>query len=165
MRTLAFSATGKDVFNQWAALCCSCGLCTLYACPEELYPKEACDESKAELRRLGQKWSGPVTVKPHPMQDGRRVPIKSLIRKLHLQAYDLPAPYRPQSLQPRRLVLPLKQGAGAPNQPIVQIGDRVSPGQVLGVLPANAMGSLIHAPMAGRVSGLSETQIILETAS
>jgi Na+-translocating ferredoxin:NAD+ oxidoreductase RnfC subunit len=40
MRTLAFTATGKDVFNQWAALCCSCGLCTLYACPEELFPRK-----------------------------------------------------------------------------------------------------------------------------
>lgn len=165
MRTLAFTATGKDVFNQWAALCCSCGLCTLYACPEELFPKEACDESKAELRRLGQKWSGPVTVKPHPMHDGRRVPIKSLIRKLHIQAYDLAAPFQPKPLLPRRLILPLKQGAGVPNQPVVQVGDRVSAGQALGAVPANAMGALIHAPLAGRVTEVSGTQIILETIS
>jgi len=51
MRSLAFTATGAEQWNQWAALCCSCGLCTLYACPEELYPKEACDQSKAEMKK------------------------------------------------------------------------------------------------------------------
>ena len=74
MRSLAFTATGADYWNQWAAMCCSCGLCTLFACPEELYPKEACDDSKAEMRRANVKWTGPTTVKPHAMRDGRHVP-------------------------------------------------------------------------------------------
>ena len=60
MRSLAFTATGADYWNQWAAMCCSCGLCTLYACPEELFPKEACDDSKAEMRRQQMKWTGPT---------------------------------------------------------------------------------------------------------
>jgi hypothetical protein len=53
MRSLAFTATDKAYWNQWAALCCACGLCTLFACPEELFPKEACDDSKAEMRKAG----------------------------------------------------------------------------------------------------------------
>ena len=84
MRSLAFTATGADYFNQWAAMCCSCGLCTLYACPEELYPKEACDDAKAEMRARQIKWTGPMNPKPHPMHDGRRVSIQSLTRKLHV---------------------------------------------------------------------------------
>jgi len=51
MRSLAFTATGAARWNEWASLCCACGLCTLFACPEELFPKEACDRAKAELRR------------------------------------------------------------------------------------------------------------------
>ena len=74
MRSLAFTATGAEYWNQWAAMCCSCGLCTLFACPEELYPKEACDDSKAEMRRANVKWTGPTTLKPHAMRDGRHVP-------------------------------------------------------------------------------------------
>jgi Na+-translocating ferredoxin:NAD+ oxidoreductase RnfC subunit len=35
VRSLAFTATGKEHWNQWAALCCACGLCTLYGCPEK----------------------------------------------------------------------------------------------------------------------------------
>jgi Na+-translocating ferredoxin:NAD+ oxidoreductase RnfC subunit len=163
MRTLAFTATGKDVFNSWAALCCSCGLCTLYACPEELFPKEACDDAKAEIRRLEQRWTGPVSVKPHPMHDGRRVPIKSLIRKMHIQEYDLPAPYQPATVRPARLFLPLKQGAGVPNQPLVRVGDRVKAGQPLGSIPSSELGSVIHAPLEGRVAELTKTELILET--
>ncbi|HED05977.1 MAG TPA: NADH dehydrogenase subunit, partial [Ignavibacteria bacterium] len=37
MRSLQFTKTGSHVWNQMAELCCSCGLCTLYACPEDLY--------------------------------------------------------------------------------------------------------------------------------
>ena len=32
MRSLGFTKTGSAVWNQMAELCCSCGLCTLYAC-------------------------------------------------------------------------------------------------------------------------------------
>ena len=33
MRSLGFTLTGGDIWNQWSELCCACGLCTLYACP------------------------------------------------------------------------------------------------------------------------------------
>ena len=81
MRTLAFTGTGADYYNQWAAMCCSCGLCTLYACPEELFPKEACDDAKAVMRAKQIKWTGPMNPKPHAMADGRRVQfIKTLAK-------------------------------------------------------------------------------------
>jgi len=81
------------VLEPVAALCCACGLCTLYACPEALFPKEACDDAKAEMRKANLKWSGPTRVQPHPMREGRRVPIKRLVQKLHVDAYDVPAPF------------------------------------------------------------------------
>jgi Na+-translocating ferredoxin:NAD+ oxidoreductase RnfC subunit len=161
MRSLAFTATGAQYWNQWASLCCSCGLCTLYACPEELYPKEACDDSKAELRRADLKWAGPTTVKPHPMRDGRHVPIKTLTKKLHVQQYDLPAPLWTGQLASNRLVLPLKQSAGTPCLPSVRTGDQVSAGQVLGTPAPNALGAILHAPLAGTVQEVTETQILL----
>lgn len=162
MRSLAFTATGADYWNQFAALCCSCGLCTLFACPEELYPKEACDDSKAEMRRQQMKWTGPTNIKPHGMRDGRHVPIKTLTRKLHVEQYDLPAPLYSGKIEPNRLVLPLKQSAGTACLPKVKTGDRVSAGQIIGEPAPNAMGALLHAPLAGRITGVTEQQIILE---
>lgn len=162
MRSLAFTATGADYFNQWAAMCCSCGLCTLYACPEELFPKEACDDAKAEMRRQNMKWTGPMDPKPHPMHDGRRVPIKTLTRKLHVEQYDLPAPFTPTTLTPSTLQLPLKQSAGAPCQPTVRKGDRVTAGQVVAQPAPDALGALIHAPVDAAVRDVTDTSIFLE---
>ena len=162
MRSLAFTATGADYFNQWAAMCCACGLCTLYACPEELYPKEACDEAKADMRAKRIKFTGPMNPKPHPMHDGRRVPIQSLMRKMHVEDYDLPAPLSAEIISPSRLVLPLKQSAGTPCVPKVKPGERVGAGQVIGEPALDALGAWLHAPMAGKVQAVNEQQIILE---
>lgn len=164
MRSLAFTATGQEHWNQWAALCCACGLCTLYACPEELFPKEACDESKAALRRAGWTWIGPTTVRPHPLRDGRRVPIQALMKRLQVLPFDHPAPLLPVEIQPRQLVLPLKQSAGSPCKPLVQAGDRVTAGQLIGEPPPNALGALLHAPQAGTVEAVSQARIVLRTA-
>jgi len=165
MRSLAFTATGEAVWNQWASLCCSCGLCTLYACPEDLFPKEACDDAKAALRRANQKWSGKMTVAPHPMREGRRVPIKTLMKKLHVQPYDLETPVLEQALTPGRVELLLKQSAGAANQPRVKAGDRVSAGQPLGEVPDKALGAILHAPFAGTIAEVQEDRIIVTRAS
>jgi len=162
MRSLAFTATGADYYNQWASLCCSCGLCTLYACPEELFPKEACDDGKAAMRRANIKWSGPTTVKPHPMLDGRHVPIKTLTKKLHVQDYDLPAPWSADGISPSRLLLPLKQSAGTACLAKVRVGDRVKAGQIIGEPAPNALGATLHAPLDGKVREVTEKEIVLE---
>lgn len=161
MRSLAFTATGAEYWNQWAALCCACGLCTLYACPEELFPKEACDQSKAEMRKANLKWTGPVTVKPHPMRDGRRVPIETLMKKLHIQQYDHPAHWEDVRLEPRRVMLPLKQNAGVANRPLVQPGERVRAGQMVGQVPEQALGAPIHSPFDARVVSVND-RLVLE---
>jgi len=162
MRTLAFTATGAEYFNQWAAMCCSCGLCTLFSCPEELYPKEACDDAKTEMRRAQIKWTGPMDPQPHPMLDGRRVPVKTLTKKLHVQDYDLPAPLMPQTISPTRLVLPLKQSAGTACLPKVKAGDRVTANQVIGEPAPNALGAILHAPLNATVREVTDQEIILE---
>jgi Na+-translocating ferredoxin:NAD+ oxidoreductase RnfC subunit len=163
MRSLAFTATDKRFWNQWAALCCSCGLCTLYACPEELYPKEACDASKDEMKKAGVKWSGLAPTKPHPMHDGRRVPIKSLMQKLDVEQYDNPAPLKPCDLRPSRLVLPLKQGAGVAGRALVKTGERMKSGQPLTEIPQGQLGSIIHAPADAVVESVTDKIVLTRT--
>ena len=161
MRSLAFTATGAAHWNEWAAMCCACGLCTLFACPEELYPKEACDQSKVEMKQANVKWSGPTTVKPHPMREGRRLPITSLMKKLNIAQYAHPAPLQDTALAPRRVVLPLKQGAGAACLPLVRAGETVAAGQAVGAIPEKALGAMIHAPFAGTIAEVTATHLIL----
>jgi Na+-translocating ferredoxin:NAD+ oxidoreductase RnfC subunit len=161
MRSLAFTGTGAEPWNQWAAMCCSCGLCTLFACPEELYPKEACDQSKAEMRKAQVKWSGPTTVKPHPMRDGRRVPIDALMHRLAITEFAHPAPWHPRTVAPARLVLPIKQSAGTGGRPVVAAGHRVKAGQPLTELPEKTLGAIIHAPVAATVAAVTDREIVL----
>ena len=100
MRSLAFSTSGADMWNQWSELCCACGLCTLYACPEDLYPKEACDDGKRDRRAAGLKFAQQRPVEVHPMKEYRRVPLTQLRRRL-------PPRHRLRSLllSPRLLLL------------------------------------------------------------
>lgn len=164
MRSLAFTATGVEHWNSWAALCCACGLCTLYACPEALFPKEACDQAKEAMRKAGLKWSGKKEVAAHPLREGRRVPVRTLMKRLCVMEYDHPAPWREVPVAASSLVLPLKQGAGLPNVPRVRPGDRVSAGQPLGEVPAKALGAILHAPVDGRVISVTD-RIVLERIS
>lgn len=161
MRSLAFTATGSQQWNEWAALCCSCGLCTLYACPEALYPKEACDQSKAELKKAKWTYQGPTSLKVHPLREGRRVPIKLLKQRLALDAYDQEALVLTEPLKPVEVRLAFRQGAGAPGQPLVKAGDRLAEGQVLTRQPEGTLGSVVHAPFAGTVVSLDASGLLL----
>jgi len=127
-----------------------------------LFPKEACDDAKSVMRAKQMKWTGPMNPKPHAMMDGRRVPIKTLAKKLHVLDYDLPAPLVDKVISPNRLVLPLKQSAGTACLARVKSGDRVAAGQIIGEPAPNALGAILHAPMAGTVREVNERQIILE---
>jgi Na+-translocating ferredoxin:NAD+ oxidoreductase RnfC subunit len=163
MRSLAFTATGAEYWNQWATLCCSCALCTLFACPEELYPKEACDDSKIAMKRLNRKWSGSAEIKTHPMRDGRRVPIKTLAKRLHVLDYEHDALFEGATIHPKRLTLPLKQSAGLPCEAKVKPGQNVSEGQLVAEPAEGALGAPIHAPLQASVVEITANEIILKT--
>ena len=163
MRSLAFTKTGEQEWNNWAELCCGCNLCSLYACPEMLYPKEACDTAKDKMREANIKWASPDTpVKVHPMREGRRTPVKSLMRKLGVAEYNSPAPWQAVTVTPDRVILPLKQAAGAPAQPVVSVGDTVEAGTQIGQIPEGALGAAVHAPFAGTVTNVTEQDITIE---
>lgn len=163
MRGLSFTTTGADRWNEWAALCCSCGLCTLFACPEDLFPKEACDDSKAALRARGFRWTGPAPTHAHPLRDGRRVPIRSLMKKLGIQNYDHPAPWRKWEQVPSRVELRLKQHAGVAAQALVKPRDAVKKGQVLADVPEGTLGARVHASVDGWVERVDDQRIVLRT--
>jgi Na+-translocating ferredoxin:NAD+ oxidoreductase RnfC subunit len=162
MRGLGFSSAGSAQWDPWASLCSSCGLCTLYACPEDLYPKEACDEAKIELRATGFKWTGPAPTRPHPFHDGRHVPIERLVSKLGIGAWDKPAPLRSLDREWTRLVLPLKQSAGVPVVPSVRAGQKVKAGDVLGEPPEGTLGAPLHAPITARVESVADVIVLVK---
>jgi len=163
MRSLSFTATGEDIWNQFAQLCCGCGLCTLYACPEYLFPKEACDKGKHDLREKGIRWEGPREVQPHPMYEYRRTPLKQLMQRLDVAQYDRPTPFQPLDMLPAKVTIPLSQHIGAPAEPVVSVGESVSRGALIAEIPSDKLGARLHASISGVVTSLNGA-IVIESA-
>lgn len=161
MRSLGFTTSGKEFWNNYADLCCSCGLCSLYSCPEDLYPREACDQGKAEMRKLGVKYQQTKPVKVHPMKEGRRVPIKQLMKKMDIYRFEAQTPYSEKSIDPNQVKILLKQHVGAPAKAIVKAGDRVNVKDLIGDIETGKLGAKIHASISGRITEVTNDHIII----
>ena len=159
MRSLGFTKTGSAVWNQMAELCCSCGLCTLYACPEDLYPKEACDKAKSEMRNEGIKFIQQKPVKVHPIKEGRRVPLKQLVQKLKLQDYDVHTPFINKEVKVDSVKILLKQHTGEKSIPKVEAGSKVNEGELIASVPEGKLGANIHSSIDGKVVEVTDEYI------
>ncbi len=150
MRAIGFTRDDKPAAA--TLYCCECNLCTLYACPEDLDPKAVCAASKPAARELGLVFRGdPASIEPHPLAEYRRVPTHRLITRLGLESYRNVGPLEDRVFAPQRVVLPLKQHAGAPAVPAVRVGDRVHAGDLVAAPAAGALGARIHASIDGVV--------------
>ncbi|MCA9797189.1 MAG: 4Fe-4S dicluster domain-containing protein, partial [Candidatus Eremiobacteraeota bacterium] len=161
MRSLVFSASGAENWNEWADLCCACGLCTLYACPEDLYPREACVGAKVDLRSAGRKHQQEKPVRPHPMKEYRRVPLSQLRHRLKVEEYEREAPYEAGFGQPARVKILLSQHVGAPAQAVVRPGQSVKAQDLVGQVPAGQLGADIHASIDGKVERVTPEYVVI----
>jgi Na+-translocating ferredoxin:NAD+ oxidoreductase RnfC subunit len=151
MRSLAFTTTGSEIWNQWSELCCACGLCTLYACPEDLYPKEACDIGKQDRRAAGLKFVQQRPVEVHPMKEYRRVPLSQLRRRLQIEEYERETPFQKVDWRPSALRIKMKQHAGEAAAAVVREGQRVKKGEIIGRVADGKLGAHVHSGIDGKV--------------
>ena len=139
--------------------CCSCNLCTHYACNFGLTPGTVMTNIKNELARAGVR---PVTEQEITLDtslETKRIPISRLIARMGLSTYNRPALYNPAPVAPKSVTLPLKQHLGAPAQPVVRPGERVSKGQIIARMAQDALGANIHASMDGTVDAVTDSAI------
>jgi Na+-translocating ferredoxin:NAD+ oxidoreductase RnfC subunit len=155
MRSLGFTSTGADIWNQWSELCCACGLCTLYACPEDLYPKEACDQGKQDQRAAGLKFVQQKPVQVHPMKEYRRVPLAQLRRRLQVEEYEAETPFHDLKHHPAMVRILMRQHAGQAATPAVAVGQAVKKGQVIGRVERSKLGADVHSSIAGKVRAVT----------
>ena len=159
MRTLGMSPSGAELFNPWAQFCCSCGICTLYACPEDLYPREACEDAKRDLRAAGVRVEQQRPLQVHPMKDARRIPVSQLRRRLKLDEYESEAPYDPTQVVPETVWVKLDQHVGKPATAVVNPGDGVEKGDTIGRVAESDLGVDIHASITGVVEEVTATHV------
>ena len=154
MQSLGF-AIGADAMVA-TLYCCECNLCSLYACPEDLDPKNVCVQAKPLARERGLTFKGdPASITPHPLAEFRRVPMRRLIARLGLEEFNNAGPLVDHSFLPQKVKILLKQHAGAPAVPVVKCGDRVRVGDLLAVPEQGKLGARVHASIDGvvRVTG------------
>ncbi len=166
MRNLGFHEAG-DRMILGTQFCCECNLCTLYACPEDLDPKNACVQSKGVLRQKeiswpkdeieSQEWTA------HEMESYRHIPLTKLMSRLGLDRFRNVGPLIEAVPARQPLTLPLKQHLGAPGTARVKAGDTVQEGQVLANVEEGQLGVPLHSPLAGKILSVSDV-IVLEPA-
>ena len=160
MQALGFTGP-KDRLIAGTLYCCECNLCTMFACPEDLDPKNVCVAAKPVAREKGLFFAGrPESVKPHPLADQRRIPTRRLMAKLGIAGFRNEGPLEDRLPPPSRVVLRLKQHAGEPARPVVRPGQRVREGDVLAAPAEGALGAHIHASIAGTVRSIDGSVVI-----
>jgi Na+-translocating ferredoxin:NAD+ oxidoreductase RnfC subunit len=163
MRATGFTGELELQWSRQGLLCCECGACEYFACPEDLTPKSMCVRSKGVWSEHG-RWPEPLPGlgRVHPLRDARKIPVPRLIKRLGLAHYDLPAPMRDFAYDPPRVRIMLKQHLGAPALPVVSEGQKVTMGQVVAEPPEGKLGVPVHASIDGRVTRIDESSIHIE---
>jgi Na+-translocating ferredoxin:NAD+ oxidoreductase RnfC subunit len=170
MRSLEFNLVG-EANVAGTQFCCECNLCSLYSCPEDLDPKNVCGQNKRRLAAEKRRWENPPfnPKRPELHMENRKAPMKRLIQKLGLTRFRNVGPLTDCLPAPQRVGIKLKQHVGVPCEPVVQVGDRVAVGQVVGrPAVANgkpALGAPVHASIAGTVTRLADGVVWIERTS
>jgi Na+-translocating ferredoxin:NAD+ oxidoreductase RnfC subunit len=160
MQALGFTGP-QDGMIAGTLYCCECNLCTLFACPEDLDPKNVCVQGKPVAREKGLVFLGkPEDIRPHPLADSRRIPTRRLMTRLGLTGFDNTGPLEHRPLAPHKVTLPLRQHSGVAAVPVVRPGERVRVGDVVAAPAPGALGAHIHASIGGVVTGVNGSVVI-----
>jgi Na+-translocating ferredoxin:NAD+ oxidoreductase RnfC subunit len=73
-----------------------------------------------------------------------------LRKRLKVEEYEAETPFEKRDYRPAAVRIKLRQHAGTPAKPVVDVGATVSKGQTIGRVEANELGAAIHASIDGR---------------
>ncbi len=147
-----------------AYLCCECGMCELFACPLGIQPRRILAALKAELSLRG--IENPHTradLSPDGVREYRQIPSVRLVQRLGLSDYDVSAPLKDWTQETRRVVLPMSQHVGNPAEPIVEVGQRVLEGDLIGEIRPGGIGARVHASIDGGVTSVTPVEVVIES--
>jgi Na+-translocating ferredoxin:NAD+ oxidoreductase RnfC subunit len=164
MRSLLTTDEMSETLTHWAQACCECNICTLWACPEDLDPRNVCVVTKRDLRKhdrwLSAEKLQSLTKEVHPLKPYRSVPTKRLARRLGLDQFTREAPLFTGTVEPESVSIPLQQHIGAPPVPVVRVGSRVEVGDLLARPPEEELSVPVHASIAGTVTDVNSAIVI-----
>ncbi len=162
MRTLNYGLDASSAVAQAAYLCCQCGICSMFACPFGLSPKRVFADFRARLKE----YTLPAkTHTPDPFNNAKKLPSKRLKARLNILDIDI----KPEFIGPLPYSGPykirVKQHIGAPANPTVKTGDRITAGQILSNVKEDELGTPVHSPVSGVVKKITEEFITIGSES
>ena len=160
IRAVNYKNVGNPALITSALTCSECGVCEAYACPVGISPLRVNIALKAEFRAKGIKYQGELG-NEDPMAKHRLVPSSRLMDRLRLRPWYKEAPLSLEEYKPDEVMLNLKQHIGDPVVPLVQVGDTVRVGQLVGEIPAGALGAKVHASIEGTIIQMTPQTITI----
>ena len=160
MRTIDYNISEPTKHITSAFLCSQCGMCELIACDFMLLsPRKIFAAYKAELLRRGvenpHKRSG---FEVRSQFENTKVTIPMVMKKLDLVKYDVELAH--EGLKPvGKVRIALNRHTGAPAAPTVRRGQKVRMCDVVAATPADRLGAVYHASMAGKVTDVTQFSI------
>lgn len=156
-------ANGMDLVGDSNGIfsCCNCGICTDYACNFGLKPSFVMQKLKAAMMANGQRPKKEVFTTVDKGLENKKLPVKRLIARLGIDAYDVPAPMQEELLETQQVRILLRQGVGAPSVPTVTEGQRVERGAVIADIAEKKLGVKMHASISGVVTKVTDSYIEL----
>jgi Na+-translocating ferredoxin:NAD+ oxidoreductase RnfC subunit len=161
MRHLAYNPGMAGEILEDALICSECGVCEKFACPMMLSPREINAAIKRKLLKEGVKREPKrETYQVSVFNDTRKIPLKRLMERLEVTKYDTHPPFYENDIQVRQVAIPLQQHLGRPAVAVVQAGDSVKKGDLIGEIPEGALGARVHASIDGTVEEVGESIVI-----
>lgn len=161
MRNIS-SGTTNDVKPYLGTFfCCSCGLCEMYSCFQELNPRTLIGIVKGSLRKGGIPIPEVTEAPVKKERNGRYILKSRLTAKLGLSEYNRSAPLDETEYKPKSVKILLSQHIGKPAEAIVKMGDTVKVGDTIATADENALGVAIHSSINGMVTEVTDKHIVV----
>lgn len=164
MRSLLTTGELSKTLTHWAQACCECNICSLWACPEELDPRNVCATTKRDLREndmwLSAEQLQNMEQSVHPLKEYRNVPTKRLMRRLGLNGYNPHSDFIGTIPDPKKVVIPLQQHVGVMAVSIVEEGQSVKKGEMIAEAVEKELSVAIHSSIDGIVKSVADVIVI-----
>ncbi len=146
--------------------CCSCGICEMFACPQDLSPRKLITEYKAGLRNKGIPIPKGIPSKDtDPMREYRKVPMERLTARLGLVEYDVDAPLDEKDVAAGQVKISLSQHIGAKALAVVKKNDLVNRGDIIAKAEDGKLSASVHASISGEIIEVNDRFVIIKSIS
>ncbi|WMJ88678.1 4Fe-4S dicluster domain-containing protein [Anaerocolumna sp. MB42-C2] len=144
--------------------CCSCGICEMFACPQDLSPRKLITEYKAGLRNKGIPIPKGIPSKDtDPMREYRKVPMERLTARLGLLEYDVDAPLDEKDVAASQVKISLSQHIGAKALAVVKKNTLVNRGDMIAKAEEGKLSASVHASISGEIIEVNDSFIIIKS--